>query len=265
MEDSRNIIKAIDALTLKAGGEVVDSKNITEAIDNLRAVYDESAIGIDKTLTQEGVAADAKAAGDQINSLKSSKYSLDLGNILPENADLNEYIVPGVYNAQNTAKAVTIVNKPSDISEGGFKLIVECLGSSTVLRQTVIAHGDGAVYTRIKQSSTSNWKSWNAAEAMYTVYRGKITNSNSVDISAVTSHTIYLVAIGNWSASRLLLVFPNNGSAPIVRQLGAYENTDFDSSPFSISENGNFGITITSSSETTHALTVIAITKSPLY
>lgn len=63
MEDSRNIIKAIDALTLKAGGEVVDSKNITEAIDRLKAVYDQEAIGIDDTLTQEGLAADAKAVG----------------------------------------------------------------------------------------------------------------------------------------------------------------------------------------------------------
>lgn len=72
MEDSRNIIKAIDALTLKAGGEVVDSKNITEAIDNLKAVYDQEAIGIDKTLTQEGLAADAKAVGDSIQSLSSS-------------------------------------------------------------------------------------------------------------------------------------------------------------------------------------------------
>lgn len=68
MEDSRNIIKAIDALTLKAGGEVVDSKNITEAIDHLKAVYDQEAIGIDKTLSQEGLAADAKAVGDVVNS-----------------------------------------------------------------------------------------------------------------------------------------------------------------------------------------------------
>lgn len=68
MEDSRNIIKAIDALTLKAGGEVVDSKNITEAIDNLKEVYSQEAIGIDDTLTQEGLAADAKAVGDLIKS-----------------------------------------------------------------------------------------------------------------------------------------------------------------------------------------------------
>ena len=77
MEDSRNIIKAIDALTLKAGGEVVDSKNITEAIDKLRAVYNESAIGIDKTLTQEGVAADAEAVGNAIDDIKermNTKY-----------------------------------------------------------------------------------------------------------------------------------------------------------------------------------------------
>lgn len=86
MEDSRNIIKAIDALTLKAGGEVVDSKNITEAIDNLRAVYDQEAIGIDTTLTKQGLAADAKAAGDKISALGgrfvsyrlSPGYALDI-------------------------------------------------------------------------------------------------------------------------------------------------------------------------------------------
>lgn len=69
MEDSRNIIKAIDALTLKAGGEAVDSKNITEAIDHLKEVYSQEAIGIDGTLTQEGLAADAKVVGDAINGL----------------------------------------------------------------------------------------------------------------------------------------------------------------------------------------------------
>ena len=74
MEDSRNIIKAIDALTLKAGGEAVDSKNITEAIDNLKTVFDQEAIGIDKTLSQEGLAADAKAVGDNIAKLKDNNF-----------------------------------------------------------------------------------------------------------------------------------------------------------------------------------------------
>lgn len=44
MEDSRNIVKAIDALTEKAGGQKVDSANIIEAVDNLRAVYNKQAI-----------------------------------------------------------------------------------------------------------------------------------------------------------------------------------------------------------------------------
>lgn len=44
MEDSRNIVKAIDALTEKAGGQKVDSSNIIEAVDNLRAVYNNRAI-----------------------------------------------------------------------------------------------------------------------------------------------------------------------------------------------------------------------------
>lgn len=46
MEISRNIVKAIDALTEKAGGEKVDSANINEAIDNLRLVYNQSAISV---------------------------------------------------------------------------------------------------------------------------------------------------------------------------------------------------------------------------
>ena len=44
MEDSRNIVKAIDALTEKVGGQKVDSVNIIEAIDSLRLVYKQSAI-----------------------------------------------------------------------------------------------------------------------------------------------------------------------------------------------------------------------------
>lgn len=87
MEDSRNIIKAIDALTLKAGGEAVDSKNITEAIDHLKEVYSQEAIGIDDTLTQEGLAADAKAVGDAIDSANSAINALD------ERIDLNSKII----------------------------------------------------------------------------------------------------------------------------------------------------------------------------
>ena len=104
MEDSRNIIKAIDALTLKAGGEVVDSKNITEAIDNLKAVYDQEAIGIDKTLSQEGLAADAKAVGDisglyskgsyQISGYSFSGYVTGSGNYV-------DFFIPCVCNPNN--------------------------------------------------------------------------------------------------------------------------------------------------------------------
>lgn len=46
MEVSRNIVKAIDALTEKAGGQKVDSANINEAIDNLRLVYKNTAISV---------------------------------------------------------------------------------------------------------------------------------------------------------------------------------------------------------------------------
>ena len=48
MEDSRNIVKAIDALTEKAGGQKKDSLNIIDAIDNLRNVFSNRAITEDE-------------------------------------------------------------------------------------------------------------------------------------------------------------------------------------------------------------------------
>lgn len=102
MEDSRNIIKAIDALTLKAGGEEVDSKNITEAIDNLKAVFNQEAIGIDDTLTQEGLAADAKATGNAISALNSKTNNPTITTI----NDLNAYLS----NESSAARSLLFLN-----------------------------------------------------------------------------------------------------------------------------------------------------------
>ena len=109
MEDSRNIIKAIDALTLKAGGEVVDSKNITEAIDHLKEVYSQEAIGIDDTLTQEGLAADAKAAGDLI---KTSSVNLTAYDGRVVNAD-DRYNDQSVGYASGNVRTLSIYVKLS--------------------------------------------------------------------------------------------------------------------------------------------------------
>lgn len=113
MEDSRNIIKAIDALTLKAGGEVVDSKNITEAIDKLRAVYDESAIGIDKTLTHEGLAADAKAVRDLVNA-KLFFNKLALSNVTSSVVEYLDSISAGCVHICHTYAALS--DMPSDLA-----------------------------------------------------------------------------------------------------------------------------------------------------
>lgn len=157
MEDSRNIIKAIDALTLKAGGEAVDSKNITEAIDHLKEVYDQEAIGIDDTLTQEGLAADAKAVGDEIASLNSNLETMTL-SITNVDSDNDFY---AIYDAKSNGESFRQrVSIRYNGLPGGVSVLEGYRNSANYgwLRLSTYSPPYALVFSNVKTDGT--WSGW---------------------------------------------------------------------------------------------------------
>lgn len=154
MEDSRNIIKAIDALTLKAGGEVVDSKNITEAIDNLKEVYSQEAIGIDDTLTQEGLAADAKAVGDLFSNTSAAQVQIGGTYQIPTYVFERMFVIIfiGRYAWGDCLIFPTVIIKEGAISNGGTKTSI---GSSGQLDKYYVISISPTGLLKIKTESTA--------------------------------------------------------------------------------------------------------------
>ena len=106
-----------------------------------------------------------------------------------------------------------------------------------------------------------------ALEGLKTVYKGSLAASGtgaSVSITGAGTHCIYIVAVGNWNASRILVVYPGNGGDVRVKPLSWYANSD--TAPSDIvtitAGSGTSGITIANASSNACPLTVFAIVKS---
>lgn len=80
--------------------------------------------------------------------LYSVNYSLFEGRPIPENSDLDDYLIPGIYNSPKQATTATLSNCP--FTGAGFKMIVERHTQSTnTIRQTILKNNvDGAIYVR---------------------------------------------------------------------------------------------------------------------
>lgn len=105
------------------------------------------------------------------------------------------------------------------------------------------------------------------AAGLKTVYKGSLAASGtgaSVSITGAGTHCIYLVAVGTWNQSRLLVVYPGNGGDVRVKPLSWYANSD--TAPSDIvtitAGSGTSGITIANASSNACPLTVFAIVKS---
>ena len=133
------------------------------------------AVSTDTTLTQAGMPADAKKVGDKLTDLNGQTNKLALNSIqmsagsatnIPENADLNDYILTasgGIITAygqhnfkvQTTAIARTIANIPAPVA-GALK-VIELAGGNYVL-QLFMTVREQNIYVRYAVNSTfTDW------------------------------------------------------------------------------------------------------------
>lgn len=83
-------------------------------------------------------------------------YDLRLANtIVGQGGDLNNYLTPNSWSVPSATVAATIKNMP--ITSYGGRIIIECLGSSTNLKQSFLCH-NGVTYERIYTGG--EWKAW---------------------------------------------------------------------------------------------------------
>ena len=126
------------------------------------------AVSTDTTLTQAGMPADAKKVGDKTNKLALNSVQMSAGDAtnIPENADLNDYILTasgGIitaygqhnYKVQTTTIAQTISNMPAPVA-GALK-VMELAGGSYVL-QLFMTVREQNIYVRYAVNSTfTDW------------------------------------------------------------------------------------------------------------
>lgn len=77
-------------------------------------------------------------------------------------------------------------------------------------------------------------------EPIHLVAKGTLASNGTIAIDNTEPTNLFLVTMGSWNISYLLLVSPNNGGAPVVQELlnrggGTY---------YQITANGDWGITV---------------------
>lgn len=110
----------------------------------------------------------ASATGDDIPTSASDPTSISsqLSNRLrlpiaiPANADLNDYVSPGMYFC--SANAQNVANIPPDSITGAFSLLVEYSGAyGNGCKQTFTEHNPGITYIRrMSDISAGHWSAW---------------------------------------------------------------------------------------------------------
>ena len=89
-------------------------------------------------------------------------YTLGPGTEIPSESNLDEYITPGVFYSLDESISETLVGSP--IIDTGFKMVVDYLGDSTSVRQTIISKSANCqTYQRYKDGGI--WYDWQSGLA----------------------------------------------------------------------------------------------------
>lgn len=94
----------------------------------------------------------------ELSSQLSNRLRLPIA--IPANADLNDYVSPGMYFC--SANAQNVANIPPDSITGAFSLLVEYSGAyGNGCKQTFTEHNPGITYIRrMSDISAGHWSAW---------------------------------------------------------------------------------------------------------
>lgn len=114
-------------------------------------------LSADISLTGDDIATSA-TDGTTVSSQLSNRLRLPIA--IPANADLNDYVSPGMYFC--SANAQNVANIPPDSITGAFSLLVEYSGAyGNGCKQTFTEHNPGITYIRrMSDISAGHWSAW---------------------------------------------------------------------------------------------------------
>lgn len=140
---------------------------------------------------------------DTKTNLHNMQYDLWSGQEILEGADLNDFIIPGIYNSNNATRTESLQNVPTSLSgrkipTSGFKLIVENLnGYNNFIRQLIIPSNDNGTnqfYIRNTFEGSFENTHWNIVTPSL-----NMGNFNTSEIESLNwwkvSHTAYSVRL----------------------------------------------------------------------
>lgn len=118
-----------------------------------------------------------------------------LGIQIPENADLNDYITPGIYYSPNTSHTSTLKNVPPTVGTG-FRLEVKTTTGNNWVKQIVYPNSTNQrTHMRQADGGTDMWGDWNY-EIINADLSGVIKTKN-ISVSVTSGQGTYdLLQIG---------------------------------------------------------------------
>lgn len=188
------------------------------------------------------------------------------GTEIPENADLDDYVVPGVYSSPNVTTSASIINAPYTL--GNFKLIVAASGATDISAYTIQIVMSGSSMARHNFALRAN------ANGVWTPWRRYITEDDFYyEADDTASFSSYIVASGLVRDSSKTIAFTvytdksmkNISTVTVTAMSGYFRCTngfvDTSSSTNFITASG---YTVTAEKKSDHAVTIF-IAKSSAY
>ena len=124
----------------------------------------------------------------------SDVFGLGSSSTIPNGANLNDYVIPGVYIRSTSPSNSGITNIPMDgdtYAYSAFKLIVEYVNSENNIRQTLIPlYPSTGFFVRHKMAGASGtWRSWYYYGGTEVIPPASLTSINPAQIQSTPPDT----------------------------------------------------------------------------